>query len=199
MKAVRFQGVGRQAQVTEVPKPKAGPGQVVIKVGAAGVCHSDLHLMEEDFGLSNQFTLGHENAGWVSEIGEGVQSFKGGRRSGRRRTMGLRVLHACQESMENYCENHASLNGMGGGRGFDGGMADYMLVPFDTVSRAARQFESRESGAAERRGFDSISCDQARSSFASCGHDSRRAGYWWPRAHGRAAAPRADARPNNCG
>ena len=74
--------------------------------------------------------------------------------------MGLRVLHACQESMENYCENHASLNGMGGGLGFDGGMADYMLVPFDTVSRAARQFESRESGAAERRGFHSISCDR---------------------------------------
>jgi propanol-preferring alcohol dehydrogenase len=129
MKAVRFQGVGRPAQFTEVSKPKAGPGQVVIKVGGAGVCHSDLHVMEEDFGLPSQFTLGHENAGWVSEIGQGVQGIKEGDAVAVYGPWGCGYCHACQESMENYCENHAMLKGMGGGLGFDGGMADYMLVP----------------------------------------------------------------------
>ena len=76
MQAVRFIGVGRPAQIDDVPKPSPGPGQVLIKVGGAGVCHSDLHVMEEDFGFQPPFTLGHENAGWVSEIGEGVTGLR---------------------------------------------------------------------------------------------------------------------------
>ena len=51
MKAVRFVGVGRKAELADVPKPSPGPGQVVIKIGGAGVCHSDLHVMEEDLGF----------------------------------------------------------------------------------------------------------------------------------------------------
>ena len=62
MQAVRFVGVGRPAQIEEVPKPAVGPG----------VCHSDLHVMEEDLGFRPPFTLGHENAGWVAALGEGV-------------------------------------------------------------------------------------------------------------------------------
>ena len=42
MRAVRFVGVGRPAQIADVPKPSPGPGQVVLKIGGAGVCHSDL-------------------------------------------------------------------------------------------------------------------------------------------------------------
>ena len=51
MQSVRFVGVGRPAQIQEVPKPSPGPGQVLIKIGGAGVCHSDLHVMEEDLGF----------------------------------------------------------------------------------------------------------------------------------------------------
>lgn len=78
MQAVRFVGVGRPAQITDVAKPPPGPGQVLIKIGGAGVCHSDLHVMEEDLGFKPPFTLGHENAGWVAELGEGVTGFKEG-------------------------------------------------------------------------------------------------------------------------
>src|SRR6185503_20784280 len=62
MRAVRFAGVGRPAQIADVPKPAPGPGQIVLKIGGAGVCHSDLHVMEEDLGFKPPFTLGHENA-----------------------------------------------------------------------------------------------------------------------------------------
>lgn len=129
MRAVRFVGVGKAAQITDVAKPSPAPGQVVIKIGGAGVCHSDLHVMEEDFGFTPPFTLGHENAGWVSELGEGVTGFKEGDAVAVYGPWGCGRCHACQLSMENYCENWAELGGFGGGLGFDGGMTEYFLVP----------------------------------------------------------------------
>jgi propanol-preferring alcohol dehydrogenase len=122
-------GVGRPAQVEDVPKPSPGPGQVLIRIGGAGVCHSDLHVMEEDLGLRPPFTLGHENAGWVAALGQGVTSFKEGDPVAVYGPWGCGRCHACQLSMENYCENWAQMDGLGGGLGRDGGMADYMLVP----------------------------------------------------------------------
>jgi propanol-preferring alcohol dehydrogenase len=129
MQAVRFMGVGRPAQIEDVPKPSPGPGQVLIKIGGAGVCHSDLHVMDEDLGFTPPFTLGHENAGWVAALGQGVAGFKEGDPVAVYGPWGCGRCHACQLSMENYCENWAELGGFGGGLGFDGGMAEYMLVP----------------------------------------------------------------------
>jgi propanol-preferring alcohol dehydrogenase len=129
MQAVRFVGVGRPAEIQDVRKPSPGPGQLLLKVGGAGVCHSDLHVMEEDLGFVPPFTLGHENAGWISAVGEGVKGFKEGDAVAVYGPWGCGHCHACQRSMENYCENWAQINGFGGGLGLDGGMAEYMLVP----------------------------------------------------------------------
>jgi propanol-preferring alcohol dehydrogenase len=129
MKAVRFVGVGRRAEIQDIPTPSPGPGQVLIKIGGAGVCHSDLHVMEEDLGFEPPFTLGHENAGWVAALGEGATGFKEGDGVAVYGPWGCGRCHACQLSMENYCENWAQIDGFGGGLGIDGGMADYMLVP----------------------------------------------------------------------
>lgn len=130
MQAVRFVGVGQSAQIEDVQKPSPGPGQVVVKIGGAGVCHSDLHVMEEDLGFKPPFILGHENAGWVAQVGEGVTDFKEGDAVAVYGPWGCGHCHPCQLSMENYCENWASIGSFGGGLGSDGGMADYMLVPF---------------------------------------------------------------------
>src|SRR6187399_3122423 len=129
MRAVRFAGVGLPAQIEDVPKPSPGPGQILVKIGGAGVCHSDLHVMEEDLGFRPPFTLGHENAGWVAELGEGVAGFKEGDAVAVYGPWGCGRCHSCQLSMENYCENWAQMGTFGGGLGSDGGMADYMLVP----------------------------------------------------------------------
>jgi propanol-preferring alcohol dehydrogenase len=129
MQAVRFVGVGRPAQVEEVPKPSPRAGQIVVKIGGAGVCHSDLHVMEDDLGFKPPFTLGHENAGWIAELGGGVTGFKEGDAVAVYGPWGCGRCHACQLSMENYCENWEQVEGFGGGLGLDGGMADYMLVP----------------------------------------------------------------------
>jgi len=122
-------GVGRPALIEDVPKPSPGPGQILIRIGGAGVCHSDLHVMEEDLGFTPPFTLGHENAGWVAALGEGVTGFKDGDAVAVYGPWGCGRCHACQLSMENYCENWAQVDGFGGGLGLDGGMAEYMLVP----------------------------------------------------------------------
>jgi propanol-preferring alcohol dehydrogenase len=85
--------------------------------------------MEEDLGFKPPFTLGHENAGWVSALGDGVIAVKEGDAVIVYGPWGCGRCHACQLSMENYCENWAQINGFGGGLGLDGGMAEYMLVP----------------------------------------------------------------------
>jgi alcohol dehydrogenase, propanol-preferring len=119
-------------EMREVPVPEPGPGEVLIKVGGAGACHSDLHLMEwpegtMDFDLP--FTLGHENAGWVEALGAGVEGLEPGEAVAVYGPWGCGRCRACRRSAENYCERQAEIGAFGGGLGLDGGMAEYMLVP----------------------------------------------------------------------
>ena len=82
MKAWQFIGEGQPLTLNEVPEPTAGPGEVLIDVLAAGLCHSDVGFLEGAipaamFGELPR-TLGHEVAGRVRELGEGVTSVKVG-------------------------------------------------------------------------------------------------------------------------
>lgn len=132
MKALRFIAAGRPPVVEDVPVPTPGPGQVLVKIGGAGVCHSDLHVLDHGaVGASGDgsFTLGHENAGWVAALGPGVQGWKEGDAVAVYGYWGCGHCHACQLSMESYCENADALPNAGGGFGADGGMAEFMLVP----------------------------------------------------------------------
>jgi len=129
MKALKFMGEGKPPEIVDVPKPEPSAGEVVIKIGGAGVCHSDLHIMDEGLGFAPGFTLGHENAGWVSDLGSGVSAFKEGDAVAVYGPWGCGHCHSCQRSAENYCENWEEIGTFGGGLGSDGGMADYMLIP----------------------------------------------------------------------
>lgn len=129
MKAVRFIEVGRPPEIVDLPKPTPGPGQVLVKIAGAGVCHSDLHVLDHGIGIPGPFTLGHENAGWVAALGEGVEGWKEGDPAAVYGPWGCGCCHQCQTSAENYCERHASIPTFGGGLGSDGGMAEYMIVP----------------------------------------------------------------------
>jgi propanol-preferring alcohol dehydrogenase len=128
MKAVRYVEPGRGPEIVDTPKPSPGPGQVLVKIAGAGVCHSDLHILDHGFG-TQPFTLGHENAGWVAELGDGVSGWKEGDPVAVYGPWGCGQCHSCQTSAENYCERHASQPSAGGGLGADGGMAEYMIVP----------------------------------------------------------------------
>ncbi|UIF84705.1 alcohol dehydrogenase catalytic domain-containing protein [Cupriavidus necator] len=112
-----------------MPKPVAGPGQVLVKIGGAGVCHSDLHVLDHGIGKTGPFTLGHENAGWVGAVGDGVTGWKEGDPVAVYVPWGCGICRTCQTSAENYCEGHARSPAVGGGLGLDGGMAEFMIVP----------------------------------------------------------------------
>jgi alcohol dehydrogenase, propanol-preferring len=135
MKAYRLLEWKSTPQLVDIPAPSPGPGEVVIKIGGAGACHSDIHLMDEfEPGLlpwDPPFTLGHENAGWVHEVGDGVSGLEVGLPVAVYGPWGCGRCARCRLGIDTYCENLAAapVPGGGGGLGLDGGMADYMLIP----------------------------------------------------------------------
>ncbi|AEB43847.1 MULTISPECIES: NAD(P)-dependent alcohol dehydrogenase [Micromonospora] len=135
MRALRLPAWKSDPELVEVDEPTPGPGEVVVKIGGAGACHSDLHLMH-DFEAGSlpwnpPFTLGHENAGWVHALGAGVTGLEIGQPVAVYGPWGCGVCARCRVGAENYCENPAAapIPGGGGGLGLDGGMAEYELVP----------------------------------------------------------------------
>ncbi len=121
---------GRDPELVEIADPTPGPGEVVVKVGAAGACHSDLHVLYEmDVSAVWQLpmTLGHETAGWVHALGSGVTGLSEGDPVAVYGAWGCGFCRRCAIGAENYCERPAVVGG--GGLGADGGMADYLLVP----------------------------------------------------------------------
>ena len=130
MKAFQFVEPQKPAELREVTVPQPGPGEVLIKIGGAGACHSDLHILEAPAGPSSPsppFTLGHENAGWVEELGSGATGFAVGDAVLVYGPWGCGSCSNCRVGMENYCENPG--RSKPGGLGRDGGMANYMVVP----------------------------------------------------------------------
>ena len=133
MKALQLTDWKHEPEFREVPEPDPGPGQVVIEVGGSGACHSDLHLIHDfDAGLlpfELPFTLGHENAGWIHGLGDGVNGLEVGEPVAVYGPWGCGRCHRCRQGLENYCMRQAEIGAAGGGLGRDGGMARYMLIP----------------------------------------------------------------------
>ena len=133
MRALQISTWHQEAELVEVDEPTPAAGQVVVRVGAAGACHSDLHMMHgkgDSVPFSLPFTLGHENAGWVHSVGDGVRSVEQGQPVAVYGAWGCGHCARCLVGMENYCEGLGTPRvGAGCGLGMDGGMADYMLVP----------------------------------------------------------------------
>ena len=118
-------------QLQDVAKPSPGAGQLLIKVGGCGLCHTDIGLMArtkaEWFDTLPPFTLGHEIAGWVEEIGQGVVGFKSGEPVAVVPVWGSCGHCApCRRGEENFCYYISRL--IGAGVGFDGGLAEYVVV-----------------------------------------------------------------------
>ncbi len=130
MRALRLQHWGERPELVEVPVPVPTGDEVLLRVDAAGLCHSDLHIMDAAPGqlpYNLPFTLGHEVVGTVVEIGDRVsQEWLGGRHAVHG-IWSCGDCRQCRAGRENYC---AALTGpIGGGIGRDGGLADFMLVP----------------------------------------------------------------------
>lgn len=134
MRAVRFTAWKTFPTIEEVTRPTPGPGEVLLKIAGAGACHSDVAIFEqfdESMGeqLAPSYTLGHENAGWVEEVGEGVTGFEKGDAYLVYGPIGCGRCPACSRGQDTYCHNAATQPYLATGLGRDGGMAEYMTVP----------------------------------------------------------------------
>lgn len=131
MKALQYRAIGKPPEVVEIETPEPGPGQVRLKVTAAGVCHSDEFIMslpEEQYIYGLPLTLGHEGAGVVDKLGEGVTGLRAGDSVAVYGPWGCGHCYRCAQGHENYCENAAALGIAPPGLGAPGAMAEYMIV-----------------------------------------------------------------------
>lgn len=130
MRALRLHEWGTAPTLDRVPVPRPGPGQVLLRVDAAGLCHSDLHIMDAAPGVlpyELPFTLGHEVVGTVVEVGDAADAGWLGTSCGVHGVWSCGTCRKCLAGRDNYCVTLTGPIGCGTGR--DGGLADYMLVP----------------------------------------------------------------------
>jgi propanol-preferring alcohol dehydrogenase len=127
MTAYRLTHYEAPPEFVEVPVPEPGPGEVLVKVGGVGLCHSDLLFLdapEGAFPYTLPFTLGHEIGGWVERPGPGVTGVSPG--DGVVLSSHLACGHCsyCRRGYDNYCTAH----GLGLGFGRDGGLAQFVVA-----------------------------------------------------------------------
>jgi propanol-preferring alcohol dehydrogenase len=131
MRALQLKSFQSEPELVDLPEPEPGPGQVVIKVGGAGACHSDLHVMREFAeGMAPwgpPFVLGHEAAGWVHRTGTSVRNYEQGQPVAVYGLLGCGHCKPCAAGAENLCV-HGMEGPPGIGFGVDGAMAEYLLV-----------------------------------------------------------------------
>lgn len=122
---------GGPFELVERPIPEPGTGQVLIKVEACGICHSDQIFKEGHWpGMKFPFVSGHEVAGRVEKVGPGVSRFKSGQRVGVGWNGGYcSHCEPCREGEFPFCTTGATT-----GASFDGGFAEYMVAPETAVA-----------------------------------------------------------------
>lgn len=133
MKAAVVHAFGQPLSIREVPVPQPGPGQLLVKIAASGVCHTDLHAAEGDWPVKPNppFIPGHEGVGHVVAVGAGVKHVKEGDR------VGVPWLYStcghcehCLGGWETLCETQQNT-----GYSVNGGFADYALADANYVGR----------------------------------------------------------------
>jgi NAD+-dependent secondary alcohol dehydrogenase Adh1 len=128
VKAVRLHEFHQPPVLDEVPEPTvSGPFDVVVKIGGAGVCRTDLHIMEGQWDAAMHtplpYILGHENAGWVHEVGSAVTNVAVGDTVILHPTPTCGLCHACRAGDDMHCVASEFP-----GLSRDGGMAEYLLT-----------------------------------------------------------------------
>lgn len=133
MKAAVVREFGKPLSIEQVPVPAPGPGEVLVRIKASGVCHTDLHAADGDWPVKPKlpFIPGHEGAGIVAALGPGVTGLKEGD------AVGVAWLHDacgrcehCVTGWETLCESQHN-----SGYGVDGSFAEYAVGHADYVGR----------------------------------------------------------------
>ena len=126
MKAAVFYGPNQPLKIEEVPPPEPGPGQLLIKTAACGVCHTDLHYIDHGVPTFKKppLILGHEPSGTVAALGANVSSFKEGDKVLLPAVLTCGQCAFCRTGRENICLSMVMF-----GNNIDGAYAEYVLAP----------------------------------------------------------------------
>ncbi|KMS81869.1 NAD(P)-dependent alcohol dehydrogenase [Prauserella rugosa] len=141
MKAIQVVGYHEKLQLTEVPAPEpAGPFDVVVKIGGAGVCRTDIHILEgqwaEKSGVTLPYTIGHENAGWVHAVGGAVTNVAEGDKVIVHPLVTCGLCRACRFGDDVHCEQS-----LFPGIDTHGGYAEYLKTSARSVVRIDEALE----------------------------------------------------------
>ncbi|MDP9390223.1 MAG: NAD(P)-dependent alcohol dehydrogenase [Actinomycetota bacterium] len=141
MKAVRVVGYHEPLRMDDIPAPDiTGPHDVIVKIGGAGVCRTDIHILEgqwaEKSGVTLPYTIGHENAGWVHAVGSAVTHVAEGDKVILHPLMTCGLCRACRFGDDVHCENNAFP-----GISTDGGYAEYLKTSARSVVRIDDRLE----------------------------------------------------------
>ena len=133
MRAVQVVGYHQELKMAEVPVPSVtGPLDVVVKIGGAGVCRTDLHILEGQWADKSHvhlpYTIGHENAGWVHAVGSAVTNVKEGDKVILHPLITCGLCRACRSGDDVHCEE-SKFPGIDTG----GGYAEYVLTSARSV------------------------------------------------------------------
>ena len=123
MRAAVITGIG-QVSVETVPDPTPGPREVVVQVAAAGICGTDLHILQGEFAPTLPIIPGHEFAGTVAAVGSGVTEVAVGDRVAVDPSLHCGECYQCRRGRGNMCERWAAI-----GVTHPGAVADYVAVP----------------------------------------------------------------------
>ena len=112
MKAARLHGYHERLRLDSIDEPTVtGPLDVVVRIGGAGLCRTDLHIIEgqwaEKSGVTLPYTLGHENAGWVHEVGSAVSNVEVGDAVIVHPLITCGLCRACRAGDDMHCETGA--------------------------------------------------------------------------------------------
>ncbi len=135
MKAVQVVGYHTELQLTDVPEPEIeSPLDVIVRVGGAGVCRTDIHILEgqweEKSGVELPYTIGHENAGWVHAVGSAVTNVAVGDKVILHPLITCGQCRACRFGDDVHCENNQFP-----GIDTNGGYAEYLRTTARSVVR----------------------------------------------------------------
>jgi len=156
MKAARLHAYHEALKLDDVDEPKvSGPLDVVVKIGAAGLCRTDLHIQEGQWAEKSEVTLpytpGHENAGWIHEVGAGVTNVEVGDTVIVHPFITCGLCRACRRGDDMHCEN-----GSFPGINRDGGFAEYLLTSARSVVKLDPSLQPAEIAALADAGLTAI-------------------------------------------
>ena len=156
MRAARLHAYHEPLKLDEVDEPKAdGPLDVVVRIGAAGLCRTDLHIQEgqwaEKSGVELPYTPGHENAGWVHAIGSAVTNVEVGDTVIVHPFISCGLCHPCRAGDDMHC-----LAGSFPGINRDGGFADFLFTSARSVVKLDPSLEPKAIAALADAGLTAI-------------------------------------------